>query len=276
MELLVEILEAHEHTLRRVLARITGFLMVISLAAAVDVGVRHGRNMHAVSPVVLPPTQQSAGPPTTSTLELVPQFGPTLVHGTLTSFHANNAVAAPLQPPFIITVAQRGAGGATFLGVNAGGRQVAIDWYGGQPLPVTGTGNLDLAGAPVTIDASGITWMLDGPARSIGRGHYVLGAPVAAGTKGLARAYDSYAFDAGDNAILQTSGTAMIRQAPHRVHLEGPGQLTLIGNFQMTTTSGKRRAVSISFGGGSYRIDLTPVPQGYLIDALLQGVVTVK
>jgi hypothetical protein len=265
-----------EHSVRRVLAVATGFLLVAGLAAGVDVGVRHGRNMHAVTPLVLPPPQPSSGPPTTTTLELVPQVGQTLVHGTLTSFSANNAVASPLLPPFTITIPQRGQGGARFIGVSSAGRPVAIAWYGGQPLPVSGQGDLDLAGAPVTINGSGITWMLDGPARTVGPGHYVLGAPVAAGSRGLARAYDTYTFDAGDNAILQTTGNAMIHQAPRRIRLEGPGQLTLTGIFQVRTNTGRRQAVSISFGEGSYRIDLTPVAQGYLIDALLQGVATVK
>jgi hypothetical protein len=266
-----------EHSVRRVLAAMTGFLLVASLAAAVDVGVRHGRNMHAVSPPVLPSTQPSSGPATTTTLELVvPGAGQTLVRGRLTSLSADNAVATPLVPPFTITMPRRGAGGAHFIGVSSGGRSVAIAWFGGQPLPVSGTGNLDLSGAPVTIGGNGITWMLDGPARGIGRGRYFLGAPVAAGPGGLATAYDTYSFDAGDNSILQTNGNAMIRQAPHTIELTGPGHLSLTGDFLVRTPNGRRQVANITFAGGLFRIDLKPVAQGYTIDATLQGVATLR
>src|SRR5712692_1862918 len=265
-----------EHEVRRVLAAVTGFLLVASLAAAIDVGVRHGRNMHAVSPLILPPTRPSSGPATTTTLELVPEAGQTLVRGTLTSLNADNAVASPLVPPFTITLPRRGVGGAHFIGVSSGGRSVAIAWYGGQPLPVSGTGDLDLSGAPVLVDSNGITWMLDGPARGMGRGRYFLGAPVAAGSSGLATAYDTYSFDAGDNAILQTTGSAMIRRPPHSIRLTGPGHLSLTGTFLVRTPNGRRQVANITFASGSYQIDLKPDAQGYAIDAILQGVAILK
>ena len=108
-----------------------------------------------------------AGPTTTLAPEIVPAPGQAFVTGTATSFHADNANGPALRPPFTITIAARGQGNADITGVAAAGQDVEIFWYGGQPLPVSGTGELAVDGGSVTVDTSGITWGLDGaPGRS--------------------------------------------------------------------------------------------------------------
>ncbi|MDP9072860.1 MAG: hypothetical protein M3N98_01575 [Actinomycetota bacterium] len=208
-----------------------------------------------------------------TTVEIVPGPDQAFVTGTLASLSADNATAPPLRPPFTITTPARGQGNGSITGVQVGGRDFAISWYEGQPLPVSGTGQLDLAGAPVAVTAAGITWTLDGAPRALTAGHFSLGAPVAAGSSGLATPYDGgIAFDAGVRATLTTTGMASVHLAPAAIHLEGPGRhVTLQGQFQVRTAAGTRQAQSITFGPGSYSIDLAPASGGYSIRGTLQG-----
>jgi hypothetical protein len=204
----------------------------------------------------------------------VPAAGQAFVTGTLTSLSADNAVGAPLQPPFTITIASRGQGNADITGVSVAGQDVEIFWYGGQPLPVSGTGGLAIDGGPVKVDGTGITWMLDGAPRSLTTGHFNLGAPVAVGTSGLATPRQSIAFDAGDRSTIETTGKAQVHQAPAAVHLTGPGSVTLHGDFQVQTATATRRAQAVVFGPGSYSVDLTPSGGADTINATLQGPVS--
>lgn len=209
--------------------------------------------------------------------EIVPGAGQALLIGTLTSLRADNAVGPPLTPPFTITIASRGQGSADITGVAVAGETVEIYWYGGQPLPVSGTGELAVDGGAIGVDASGLTWMLDGAPRSLRAGHYYLGAPVAVGHSGLAQPRQSVAFDAGDRSTLLTKGRAQVHLPPAAVHLTGPGSVILQGDFQLRSGTGAGEAPggqhvhSVVFGPGSYAMDLTPVAAGDTIQATLQG-----
>ncbi len=212
-----------------------------------------------------------AGPTTTLAPEIVPAPGQAFVTGTATSFHADNANGPALRPPFTITIAARGQGNADITGVAAAGQDVEIFWYGGQPLPVSGTGELAVDGGSVTVDTSGITWGLDGAPRSLTTGHFNLGAPVAVGSGGLATPHQSFAFDAGSRSTLETTGHAQVHLAPAALHLTGPGSVTLQGSFQLQTATGTRTVANVVFGPGSYDIELTPTSGGDTVRATLQG-----
>ena len=245
--------------------------LVACLLGAGGVAVALKRGGRAASPVVTTATTLP-GP----TFRLAPRAGQALVEGTVSSLSADNAQAPPLQPPFVITVPNRGHGGADFRGVQVDGRPVAISWYAGQPLPVSGAGGLDLAGAPVSADATGVTWSLDGAVRAVTPGHYHLGAPVAVGASGLATPMDSVSFDAGASATVETSGGANIHFGPAPLHLEGPGRLMLKGQFALRTPDTTRSVASLDFGPGDYQVDLTPASGGYHISAILQGPLSLR
>jgi hypothetical protein len=188
---------------------------------------------------------------------------------------ATNATSLPLKPPFTITVTARGQGGASITGVQVAGRTAAISWLPGQPLPVSGSGTLDLQGAPVAVDANGINWTLDGAARLL-NGRFSLGAPVAVGTAGVAQPVPSVSFTAGPNSTIETTGTAVAHLPAASLHLEGPGRVTLRGQFTVRSASGTRKATSIILGEApksySYAIDLVRVAGGYTVtEAILQG-----
>jgi hypothetical protein len=239
-------------------------------AGAATIAVHHPSGPRRATPASAP-TGASTTALSDATFGLTPRPGQALLKGTLTGLLADNAEAPPLQPPFVITVPNRGQGGATFRGVQVHGQTVAISWYGGQPLPLSGTGGLDLAGAPVTVDAGGVTWNLDGATRGLTPGHYSLGAPIAVGAAGLATPMDSVSFEAGPTGTVETSGGANVHVGPTPLRLEGPGRVTLRGQFALRTPDRTRTVTTLAFGPGDYQIDLAPVSGGYRINAILQG-----
>jgi hypothetical protein len=254
--------------MKQLLAAVAVLVVSAAVGLGISVAVHHNR---AAGPTG---TTGTTGSTTTLAPEIVPAAGQTFLTGTMTSFSADNAVGAPLKPPFTITIPSRGQGNADITGVTVGAQNVEIFWYGGQPLPVSGTGTLAIDGGAVRVDASGITWMLDGAPRSLTSGHFNLGAPVAVGAGGLATPHQSIAFDAGDRSTVETSGHAQVHLSPVALHLAGPGSVTFAGDFQMQTAGGTRRVSTVAFGPGSYSVDLTPTASGDTVHATLQGPVT--
>ena len=256
------------------MARLLKAAAVLLVSVALGVGAvlvirsRHGKGTAAGSATTVPTAT------TATTALVVPGPAQSFVTGTLTSLVADKALGPALRPPFTITIPTRGQGHADITGVTAAGKAVQVFWYGGQPLPVSGSGTLALDGAPVSIDASGITWMLDGAPRSLTTGHFNLGAPVAAGASGLAAPHDSYAFDAGDRSTIETTGQARVHVAPVTMHLGGPGKVTMHGALQLRSLAGTSKVRTVIFGTGSYTIDLVPAAGGYTITSVLQGPVS--
>jgi hypothetical protein len=261
----------------RPLAVAAGMLLVLGVAAALTLHAHPGRIVGLGHTGNATPKARSKPPVTSAPASgLVPRTGQVLVTGTVTSVTATNANASPLKPPFTISVPNRGQGGASITGVQVGGRTVAISWYAGQPLPVSGSGTLNLAGAPVTVNSSGITWSLDGPARQLTPGHFFLGAPVAVGTAGLAQPFDTVNLIAGPTASIQTTGGATAHLPPGAIRLVGPGRVTLQGHLTVRSPKGVRTVNTVTLGAPpvsySYSIDLVPTDGGFATtDAILQG-----
>jgi hypothetical protein len=207
-------------------------------------------------------------------VQIVPAANQVFVTGTVTSLSADNAVGPPLTPPFTITIPVRGAGSADLTGVTVESRPVEIYWYGGQPLPVSGTGQLVVGGGGLSVNASGITWMLDGAPRTLTAGHFFLGAPVAVGSSGLGTPQQTASFDAGSQSTIVTTGNAQVHLKPSNLQITGPGSLDISGDLQVQTDSGTRTVHSLTFGPGQYEVSLAPVTAGDTIRATLQGPVT--
>jgi hypothetical protein len=261
----------------RPLAVAAGMLLVLGVAAALTLHAHPGRIVGLGHTGNTPKAKTTPPVATTApTSGLVPRTGQVLVTGTVTSLAATNANASPLKPPFTISVPTRGQGGASITGVQIAGRSVAISWYAGQPLPVSGSGTLNLAGAPVTVNSSGITWSLDGAARQLTPGRFFLGAPVAVGSAGLAQSFDTVNLVAGPTASIETTGGATAHLPPTTIHLVGPGRLTMQGHFTVRSTKGARTVSTVTLGAPplnySYSIDLVPTADGFATtDAILQG-----
>jgi polyisoprenoid-binding protein YceI len=211
----------------------------------------------------------------TTTVPVDPN-APFQVTGTLTQLGAERTATDPIKPPFTITVAERGVGGAEVVGATVNGKATQINWGAGQPLPVSGTGpGIDLGIVSMALDAKTITWNLDGALRDVLPGSYTLGSPVAVGTGGLATPVDRVTFTAGNNTTLRTRGTAMISRAPAALRIEGrEGALVLTGKLTLSNATGDHNVKTVTFGPGTYDVTLTPVAGGYTVVAHLQGTAT--
>jgi hypothetical protein len=194
------------------------------------------------------------------------------VIGTVATLHATGAGGA-IPLPVTVTVPNRGQGDMTIDKVTVDGRAVTVVWNAGQPLPLSGTGALDLGSANVDASAAGITWHLDLAPRGLAPGHYFAGASVAVGSGGLAEPRDNVSFDAGPGAGFITDGDAQIHLPAQALDLVGPGSVRLTGT--LTVIRGASRpapAVTANFAGGAFQLHLQPASANtYTVDALFQG-----
>lgn len=229
-------------------------------------------------------THVSAGNDVTSTtsttegITVVPAAGQTLVRGRLTSVTGDGITPPALRLPLSLDEQNRGETQATFRAVVVDGRRTNVYWNGGRPLPLSGTGGIDLfasGGAHATIDPGGVTWSLDGPVRQLVPGTFTTGFTVGVGSGGLPTPHDEpITFTADDRSALVTRGGAIIHQPPAALKITGPGQLVLTGAFVLRTAAGTRTAKTITFGPGPFVLDLTPVAGGYQVAGTLQGPVS--
>jgi hypothetical protein len=207
----------------------------------------------------------------TSTSDAIAGNGRTLhVTGTATSVRADRAVGEPIAPPFTLTVAVRGVGGASFTGIAVNGKPSEIRWQAGQPLPLRGPGpGLNLNEAALRAGPTSIVWSLDGAGREIEPGQYTLGAPVAVGAGGIATPMDSVTFTAASaDALLSTDGNAEVTVSPRPFHVEGnEGALELSGHLDLDT----RTVDHLTLTGGTYKLAFTPAAGGYNVDGVLEG-----
>jgi hypothetical protein len=256
--------------MRRALGVVIALVVLVAIGLGISVAMHRRPSAGGPQPGSSVPGTTAAGATSVAPVDIVPGPGQTFVTGTITSLTTDNAIGPALKPPFTITIPSRGQGNADITGVLVGGQDVEVFWYGGQPLPVSGSGQLAIDGGALVVDASGITLQLDGAPRALS-GHFNLGAPVAVGSGGLATPRANVAFDAGDRATMQTAGHAQVHLAPAAVHITGPGKVTIRGDLQVQTNTGTRHVASAVFGLGSYEIDLTPVGSGATIRATMQG-----
>lgn len=207
--------------------------------------------------------------------ERVPGPGQVFVTGTVETLRAEDAVApAPLATPLTLSALERGTGRATIENVSVGGKRSTISWSSGTPLPITGAGGLDLGPAEVEVGPPGITWKMDGAARTFLPGTYRAGAPVAVGTAGLGAPREAVEFQAGGDSVLESQGGVVVRLDRRRLELEGPGKVTIAGRLQVQTEKTTKAAATVTFGPGPYKVTLEPVAGGWKIDSVLQGTYT--
>lgn len=197
------------------------------------------------------------------------------ITGTVTQVLADNAVADPLPAPFTVEATERGVTRAEVINAVVNKRKTTVHWDGGRPLPLGGTGRIDLGQTNVKVQRDGIVWVLEGAPRQLAPGSYRVGTTVAVGASGIATPRDGVVFDGAENtALVVSKGGAFIRQAPRVLQLKAgePGSVTFAGELAVRTPSGTAKASTVRFGPGLFDINLTPQPGGgYRIQALLQG-----
>ena len=204
---------------------------------------------------------------------IVPGPGQVFVTGDISRLVAEDAVlGAPLNSPFTLSAAERGTGSATIDKALVGGRRTTISWGTGTPLPITGSGGLELGPVRVEVDARGaVALNLDGAARPFRPGTYRAGASVAVGTGGIAAPRDGVEFTADAQTVLTTRGGVLIRRDPTRVELEGPGKVSVAGRLTVQTPESSRPAATVTFGPGPFEITVVPLGNRVTIQSVLQG-----
>jgi len=212
------------------------------------------------------PTTVPAGP--------TPAPGQAFVKGTVDALTAEGAQGAALVAPFTLTAVERGVGKATIENALVDGKRTSIAWGGGTPLPITGSGSLDLSGTKVVVAATGATYAVDGAARPLKPGAYRAGASVAVGVGGLATPRDAVSFTADARTVISAQGAVVVQVAPARIELSGPGRVTANGQLQVRDSTSTRAAGGIQFGEGPYTVTVTPGPSRLELDAVLQGPLT--
>ncbi|MDQ6798735.1 MAG: hypothetical protein M3011_12100 [Actinomycetota bacterium] len=207
---------------------------------------------------------------------LVPGPGQEFVTGDVAHFLADDAQSSkPLASPFTLMAAERGEASATIENALVDGSRSTISWPSGTPLPITGPGGLELGPIHVDVDPTGVTWALDGGARSFVPGTYVAGASVAVGTGGLAASRDSVEFRADERTVLTSRGGVTVHVDPESLELTGPGKTSVSGNLRVQGPDSTRRASAVTFGPGPFKVTLAPGGStGVSINAVLQGKAT--
>jgi len=207
---------------------------------------------------------------------MVPGPGQEFVSGDVAHFLAEDAQSSqPLASPFTLMAAERGAASATIENALIDGRRSTISWPSGTPLPITGSGGLDLGPVNVDVDPTGVTWTLDGGARTFVPGSYVAGASVAVGTGGIATPRDSVSFDADERTVLTSRGGVTVHLDPEALDLTGPGKISVSGNLRVQSPDSTRPASAVTFGPGPFKVTLTPGGStGVGVNAVLQGKAT--
>jgi hypothetical protein len=202
--------------------------------------------------------------------EIRPGPGQAFVSGEVERLAADKAQGAPLRSPFTIT----GEPGVARLSIEkalVGGRRVTISWDGGTPLPISGDGGLELGATHVELDGTGVTWSLDGAARTFMPGTYSVGAPVAVGTGGLAAPREGVEFTADDQTVLASRGNAVVHLDPTRVELKGPGTLEVNGKLRVQYPERHSQTSSVRFGEGPFQVTVEPAGEKLRVNAVLQG-----
>jgi len=207
---------------------------------------------------------------------LVPGPGQEFVTGDVAHFVADDAQASqPLGSPFTLMAAERGAASATIENALVDGARSTISWSSGTPLPITGSGGLELGPVHVDVDPTGVTWGLDGGARSFLPGTYVAAASVAVGTGGLATPRESVEFEADERTVLTAQNGVTVHLDPEPLDLTGPGKTSVSGNLEVQSSDSTRSASAVTFGPGPFKVTLTPGGStGVRINAVLQGKAT--
>ena len=215
---------------------------------------------------------------TTTTIDLgpAPAPGQVLVRGSVDRLTAEGAQGAPavIATPFTLTAVERGVGKATIENALVGGRRTSIVWGGGTPLPITGTGSVDLGGAKVEVDATGTAWTLDGSARALKPGTYRAGAPVAVGATGVATPRDAVEFTADARTVISARDGVVVKVPVGPVEVNGPGKVVASGRLQVRDERSLTPAKSVQLADGPYTVKLTPVDGRIDLDAVLQGAIT--
>jgi len=245
--------------------RFTRRLVLVALVILLGVG-------GAVAVVLI---QYGADDPASGGAEPRPGGGVTLIAGRADSLVLSPAVLDSLPMPVTIEAEARGTASARIAGVLVDGKTESVAWGGGTPLEIKslggGPGLLALGPASVEGGASGLTVHLDAVVGRLTPGSYQLTGPVAIGAEGLGQPAESVTFEATETTEIGFSGTSVLRLPPNPISLEGPGQVRILGDLELTGSSADRRASIVESSVAPFRFDLVWTSDHIEIDGTIEG-----
>ena len=205
---------------------------------------------------------------------VLPAPGQSFVTGEIEFVSADGVQSEPVLSPFTLTALEQGTGKGTIENALVDDKRTTIFWGGGTDLPLDGDGGgVDMNGAVVEVDPSGITWTISGGRRLL-PGAYQAGAPVAVGVAGLATSRDTVSFTADARTVLNTTAGVVVKLDPRRLEVNGPGRVSARGKLTVTDSAGTHSATSIDFAAGPYKVIVVNQGSKLVLDATLQGPVT--
>jgi hypothetical protein len=70
---------------------------------------------------------------------------------------------------------------------------------------------------------------------------------------------------------MVTDGDAQVHLPAEAITLQGPGNVTLVGNMIVATAPARTTVRSVRFGSGAFDLHLTPSGGSWQVSGLLQG-----
>lgn len=209
-----------------------------------------------------------------------PASGQLRVEGLLGGLELEARFAGPIPTPVTFVPASRGSGNSGELrGVIVGEGLADIIWDGGRDLVVEGTGGFAFDRVPIVLEAGVLRAQLGEVVGDVAPGDYIVRTPVAVGASGLAEPRDEVAFVVGATEASKVAfrGEVSVTLGPSPPLLLGPGAGTLTGTFGITRPDGSTQdASTVTIGPDTaFEIEVAAVEGGWLVNALLEGDVTV-
>lgn len=198
----------------------------------------------------------------------------TLVAGTVDRLALVPTLLDPLPPPVTVEPLERGQASGRLTPVIVAGREQSIAWPGGTPITLRASGDaasLTLDPVPVEVSPEGVAVDLDGAVGRLTAGTWTIEGSVAVGGEGFAQPSDAVTFEATEATTVSFTGAALTRLPPEPRVLEGPGEVALTGDVEVTTATADRRVPFLVFGPGPYRFDLLFAGDRLEVEGRLDG-----
>lgn len=243
--------------------RLTGVLFIVLIALAGVGGA-----------VVVGSILDDDSDPATGEVDARPDDQAALVAGSVDRLALMPTLLDPLPAPVTVEPRERERASARMSPVIIDGREQSVAWPGGTPITFRSSANvatLTLDPVPVEVSPEGVAVDLGGAVGRLTPGGWTVEGSVAVGEEGFGQPADAVTFEAVEATTVTFAGSALTELAPEPRALEGPGEVVLAGDVEVTTATADRRVPFLSFGPGLYRFDILFLDDRLEVEGRLEG-----